>query len=315
MKYFHETIIIGVPLYNESQFIRATLDSLLSQTYKNFLVLIADNASDDGSSEICQEFVQKDHRFIYYRHKNNIGSCENFQYIYENTNSTFLMWLGGHDFIAPEYIETLLKILDADQGIALAYSRVTRIDEFENILYESSGGPFVYNDDSRVMRYVKTAITQVNEDTAIHGIFRRSALNGTRWFKFYGPGLFVLTKTQFYGKFYRADNPIYFRREFKYRDTTCMERVYGCQKKRTQTLPNYLPLIYAQISDYISLDITVKEKVTHFPKLFIGLFTTHIIRDLLMRDVSQLIKNNFLGLIPRSLKDNVKGIMKLSHKV
>ena len=311
MKYSHNKVVIGVPIYNESQFIRATLDSLTAQTYDNFLVLIADNSSNDGSSEICREFVKKDNRFIYYCHKSNIGSCENFQFIYENSNSQYLMWLGGHDLIAPEYLETQIKILDSNPDIVLAYSRVNRIDELGNIIRESSGGEFVYTDDSGLTRYLKTASGPVTEATAVNGIFRRTALRGMKFYKFYGPDLFLLTKAQFYGKFYRTEKPIYLRRCFNTRDSDYLERITGkiAKRKIKTSLSNPFPLVFAQIADFISLEIALKDKIINLPKLIYGLFMARILNDLLMKAIPTYIIANILSIIPRRVKDYFKPLL------
>ena len=309
MKYSHNKIVVGVPLYNESRFIRATLDSLIYQTYDNFLVLIADNSSNDGSSEICREFVKKDNRFILYCHKSNIGSCENFQFIYENSNSQYIMWLGGHDLIAPEYLETQIQILDSNPDIVLAYSRVTRIDEFGNTIRESSGGEFIYNDDSGLSRYLKTASGPVTEATAFNGVFRRTALHGIKFYKFYALDLFILTKAQFYGKFYRTEKPIYIRRCFNKRDSDYLERMTGKRAKRKIKITNPFPLFFAQIADFISLEITLKEKMINLPKLIYGLFMARIMKDLLIKNIPTYIIANILSIIPRRVKDYFKPLL------
>ena len=66
-------VCIGVPVYNGEKFLKNCLDSLLSQTFTNFNLIISDNASTDSTQSICQEYVQKDKRIQYYRQTKNIG--------------------------------------------------------------------------------------------------------------------------------------------------------------------------------------------------------------------------------------------------
>jgi len=306
MKYVHNKLVVGLPVFNENRFIHDTLDSLASQTYKNFMVLIADNASDDGTSEICQAFCNKDNRFMYHRQISNIGASANWEFIYNNSESPYLMWLGAHDKIEQVYLEKQLKIIETNKNIALVYSRIARIDEQGNMIRTSSGGEFIYNEDSGLIRYIKTAIGPSNEDTAMDGIFRRSALKGTKFYRFHAAGLFILTKAQFYGKFYRTENPIYLRREFKNRETDVRERLTGKKTNIKIKIPNVFPLIYAQISDYLTLDTTLKEKVIKFPSLIWGLFKARIIRDLFIRDIGSLMLGNMLNITPLWVKDFVK---------
>jgi glycosyltransferase involved in cell wall biosynthesis len=60
-------ITVGMPVYNERKYITETLDSLLSQTYENFEIVISDNNSQDGTYEILQQYATKDKRIKLFR--------------------------------------------------------------------------------------------------------------------------------------------------------------------------------------------------------------------------------------------------------
>jgi len=49
-------VSIGVAIYNEELFLRAALESLVSQDYSNIEIIISDNASTDSTGEICKYF-------------------------------------------------------------------------------------------------------------------------------------------------------------------------------------------------------------------------------------------------------------------
>ena len=66
-------VTIGVPVYNGERFLAECLDSLLSQRFRNFVLLISDNASTDGTEKICQTYVKADSRVRYHRNRTNIG--------------------------------------------------------------------------------------------------------------------------------------------------------------------------------------------------------------------------------------------------
>jgi len=67
-------VTIGLPVYNGEKFIRKNLDSLLSQSYPYFELIISDNASTDSTSSICKEYEKKDKRIRYIRQKKNMGA-------------------------------------------------------------------------------------------------------------------------------------------------------------------------------------------------------------------------------------------------
>src|SRR5690348_5079517 len=91
------TLVIGVPAYNEEENLERCLESLRGQDYRDFVAVVSDNASTDGTGEIARRFCAADSRFSYFRQVSNIGASRNFQYILESTNSEFLMYLGAHD--------------------------------------------------------------------------------------------------------------------------------------------------------------------------------------------------------------------------
>ena len=58
----HPIVSIGLPVYNGEDFLKYALDSLLSQTFRDFEIIISDNASIDLTSKICEEYKKKDNR-------------------------------------------------------------------------------------------------------------------------------------------------------------------------------------------------------------------------------------------------------------
>lgn len=57
-------ISIIVPVYNIKHYLPKCLDSIVSQTFTDFEVLMIDDGSTDGSGEICEQYSRKDKRFI-----------------------------------------------------------------------------------------------------------------------------------------------------------------------------------------------------------------------------------------------------------
>ena len=71
-------VSIGVPVYNGGLLLRRTLESLVSQTYPDLEIIVADNASTDDTGSIVQEFADRDARVRYVRNETNIGAIPNF---------------------------------------------------------------------------------------------------------------------------------------------------------------------------------------------------------------------------------------------
>ena len=67
-------VSIGMPVYNGAPFIREAIESLLSQTFTDFELVISDNASTDRTEAICREYAEKNQRIRYVRQSENRGA-------------------------------------------------------------------------------------------------------------------------------------------------------------------------------------------------------------------------------------------------
>ena len=74
-------ISVGMPVYNGEAYLRDALDSLLSQTFRDFELIISDNASLDTTEAICREYAGSDSRIRYIRQTENLGAAANFQFV------------------------------------------------------------------------------------------------------------------------------------------------------------------------------------------------------------------------------------------
>jgi len=129
MKNKSPLVSIGMPVYNGEKYIRQALDSLLAQAFKDFELIISDNASTDNTAEICKQYLEKDNRIKYYRNEVNIGAVANFNNLIKYATATYFMWASYDDVWEPSYISELIKIMESDKSIILAFSDFDNIDE------------------------------------------------------------------------------------------------------------------------------------------------------------------------------------------
>ncbi len=115
---------IGLPVYNGEKFIRKCLDSLLAQTFKNFEIIISDNASTDDTQKICQEYSKKDKRIRYIQQEKNIGLLPNFNFVLEQAKNEFFMWIGVDDFVLPDYVKKNMEILASNSNVVCSVSKI-----------------------------------------------------------------------------------------------------------------------------------------------------------------------------------------------
>ena len=76
-------VSIGLPVYNGENFLAESIESLLGQSYEDFELIISDNASTDGTADICRRYAKQDSRIRYIRQPHNIGSAPNHNFVIE----------------------------------------------------------------------------------------------------------------------------------------------------------------------------------------------------------------------------------------
>lgn len=122
-------VSIGMPVYNGERFIRKALDSLLAQTFTDFELIISDNASDDDTQSICNEYSKKYPRIKYVRHKKNLGAHWNFNFVTQNAKGKFITWLAHDDILEPMFLEETVQYMSQKPSTVLVASDFGIIDQ------------------------------------------------------------------------------------------------------------------------------------------------------------------------------------------
>jgi glycosyltransferase involved in cell wall biosynthesis len=108
-------VSIGMPIYNAGRYLKGSLDSLISQSFIDFELIISDNASTDNTRDICLEYSEKDHRIRYIRQTENIGPWLNFKYVLDQSQAEYFMWAAHDDVKSIDFIELNYNFLSVNQ--------------------------------------------------------------------------------------------------------------------------------------------------------------------------------------------------------
>lgn len=122
-------VSIGMPVYNGERYLEEALESLFAQTFTDFELVIADNASTDRTESICRSYVERDGRVHYVRNRANYGAIYNFNNVFRLTTGDYFKWAAYDDVCEPGFLSRCVEVLDQDPGVVLACSMVTGIDE------------------------------------------------------------------------------------------------------------------------------------------------------------------------------------------
>lgn len=122
-------ITVIIPTYRRPQLLKKAINSVLNQTSSDFQICVYDNASNDETEAIVQEFVKNDPRVNYHRHNQNIGMMGNYQFAYNRINTPFFSFLSDDDFMSPWFLETALNQLKQYPEAAFSACGVLYINE------------------------------------------------------------------------------------------------------------------------------------------------------------------------------------------
>lgn len=129
-------ISIGMPIYNGEQFLHQRLESILSQTFTDFELIISDNASTDSTGKICEEYAKKDHRIRYIHQEKNIGALLNFNFVLKEAKFDYFVWMASDDIIARDFLEKNISMLLSKKNVVCSTSKIkftgSLIDELES---------------------------------------------------------------------------------------------------------------------------------------------------------------------------------------
>jgi glycosyltransferase involved in cell wall biosynthesis len=114
-------VSVIMPVYNCAQFLRESVASVLSQTMTDIELILVDDGSSDGSSEILQTFADK--RIRTFRFKQNHGVASARNYAIEKADCEYIGFLDADDLAHPARLAIQVAYLDARPNIGAAASR------------------------------------------------------------------------------------------------------------------------------------------------------------------------------------------------
>ena len=109
-------ISIIVPVYNSEKYLSACLDSLLSQSFSGFEIILVDDGSTDNSGQICDDYVGKDNR-IKVIHQRNSGVSVARNVGLEHASGVWITFVDSDDELLPTALEIFMKYADGDYDL------------------------------------------------------------------------------------------------------------------------------------------------------------------------------------------------------
>jgi glycosyltransferase involved in cell wall biosynthesis len=204
-------VTIGMPVYNGARHLARALDSLLAQTYTDFELVIADNASTDRTGDICKDYAARDSRIRYVRHATNRGAVYNWNFVVEQARGQYFKWASGNDWCAPAMLECCVRALDGEASVAVVYGRTAYIDDDDKELGVYEHDPEVL--DARPSVRFERLCRELRANNAQSGLIRRDVLLRTGIERdFPGGDMGLMFELALHGGFRRLPEVLLYRR-------------------------------------------------------------------------------------------------------
>lgn len=125
-----ELVSVIMPMYNAETFLNQSIQSVISQTYQNWELLVVDDCSKDNSAIIVHKFVQQNSRIKYFKTDKPSGSPilpRNIGII--NAQGRYIAFLDSDDAWLPNKLETQLKMFEQYEDMAICFSNYEKMTE------------------------------------------------------------------------------------------------------------------------------------------------------------------------------------------
>lgn len=145
-------LTIGIPTYNRSSYLDKCLGSILNQIVglEHLVdINVSDNSSSDSTIDIIEKYKNEGYHFKYSKNDTNIGLDNNFAALYEMANTKYIWMIGDDDFLFPNTLGKVLKVLQMKEfGVlfmnnywydkVIPVSLLSRDEQLKTVVYDNA---------------------------------------------------------------------------------------------------------------------------------------------------------------------------------
>jgi len=158
-------VSVIVPIYRIEKYLPQCIDSLLSQSFLNFELILVDDGSPDNCPRICDEYAKADSR-VKVIHKKNGGLVSARKEGLKKANGKFITFVDGDDWVDKFYLDIMFKLADANEADLVVTGHFREFDsKIETIKPKNVG---IYNEGDIKKEILPNAI--YNGEFCEHGV-------------------------------------------------------------------------------------------------------------------------------------------------
>jgi glycosyltransferase involved in cell wall biosynthesis len=125
-------VTVGIPTRNRSKLLDKAIASVLEQSYRDFTLVVSDNASDDDTASVVASF--RDPRLVYRPLERSISRHGNFNRLIELAETEFVVLLGDDDQLHPDHLSLTVETLKRWPSVGVAHTGCMIVDTLGNTL-------------------------------------------------------------------------------------------------------------------------------------------------------------------------------------
>ena len=133
-------VSIITPSYNSAKFIAETIQSVQSQTYSNWEMIIVDDGSSDETENVVLSIIQKDKRIQFHKLSQNFGPGVARNFAIQQAKGNYIAFLDSDDLWKPEKLNKQLQFME-EENLPMTFSFYEQIDEQGNSLQKKITSP------------------------------------------------------------------------------------------------------------------------------------------------------------------------------
>lgn len=168
-------VCIGMPVYNGAGSLAAVLENLTEQSFRDIVIVISDNGSNDDTPTICTAWAARDPRITVHRQPKTVPATDNFNFVLGQCRSPYFMWAAHDDLRDAEYVASLLKSLKGRTDAILAFGDII---EYKDGRAAPLQLDFATEGISPGQRLKWAALSQLHH---LYGLWRAEALQRITW--------------------------------------------------------------------------------------------------------------------------------------
>lgn len=129
-------VSVAIITYNQKEFLKECINSVLNQTYKNIEIVIADDASTDGTRDLLNDYKNRyPGKFKLIFSEINEGITANSNKAHFGCDGKYIAWIGGDDLMYPDKIEKQVDFLETHNDFNIVYHNLE--------VFESTSGRII----------------------------------------------------------------------------------------------------------------------------------------------------------------------------